>query len=250
MNNARTAAIILIGVTAICIAVAMFIREASRNNAHVDIDTTTYTVKGIDISAHNGEIDFERVARDGVQFAFIKISEGATWRDSKFEENYHKATSAGIKVGVYHFFRFDVEGWRQSVNLLRALGHRHLDLPVAIDIEEWGNPENYSTKEVIENVKSLIDLIRRSGREAIIYTNKKGYSKFIRNHFDDTMLWICSFTDPAMAEDSRWTIWQYSHKGKIDGIDGDTDLCTFNVPVIGDFSQWLATNPAISPIKL
>lgn len=244
--KARTAAIILIGITAAAIAAVMLRRAFAPQPRSVQVDRTAYPGRGIDISAHNGEIDFRRVAGSGIEFAFIKATEGATWRDSAFERNYSGAVEAGLKVGAYHFFRFDVEGWRQSVNIIGTLKSRHLDLPVAIDVEESGNPADCTTEQVVDNLRSLIELLRQNGREPIIYTNKRGYSRFVRGRFDDVDLWICSFTSPAMAEGARWTIWQHSHEGQVDGILGPVDLNTFNAPVRGTFSQWIDSVPALA----
>lgn len=217
--------------------------------AHVEVDRNVYPTRGIDVSAHNGEIDFDRVAADSIRFVYIKASEGGSWRDASFERNYSKATEAGLHVGAYHFFRFDVEGWRQSVNLLRALGHKTLTMPVAIDVEEWGNPAPVSTDHVVDHLRSMIELLRQNGREAVIYTNKNGYYRFIRGRFDDVDLWICSFTTPPMPENRRWTMWQHSHTGIVDGVPGPVDLITFNTPVRGTFDDWISRHPCISSLK-
>ncbi len=174
--KARTLAILLIAITAVAIAAVVGRRMASSREAHVDPDRSVYPVRGIDVSAHNGSIDFNKVAADSIDFVYIKASEGATWRDAMFEQNYQAASDAGLHVGVYHFFRFDVEGWRQSVNILRAIDGLTPDLPVAIDVEEWGNPGEFTTEAIIANLRSLIELLRQNGREPIIYTNKNGAS--------------------------------------------------------------------------
>ncbi len=248
--KARTAAIVLVSVTAVAILAVMGGRMAVRYEPSVDIDTTLYTVRGVDISAHNGDVDFRRLADSGIDFVYIKASEGATWRDSRFEENYAAALGSGMAVGVYHFFRFDVEGWRQSVNIMRAINGRHLDLPVAIDVEESNNPTDNSTDVIVKNLRSMVELLRQGGREVIIYTNKNGYHRFVRGHFDDVALWICSFTDPPMYDEGRWTLWQHSHQGRAEGVKGNVDLNTFNVPVHGDFAAYLAARPSISTVNL
>ena len=246
----RTAAILLICVTAIAIAAVMYMRiSGGRRPEAVAIDRSVYTVSGIDISAHNGEVDFDSVAADGIDFVYIKASEGATWRDKHFEANYAGARAAGLAVGVYHFFRFDVEGWRQSVNLLRALNHRPVELPVAIDVEEWGNSTVWSTEEVVRNLQSMIELLRQGGYQTVIYTNKGGYHRFVRGRLDDVPLWICSFTSPAMVENDRWTFWQYSHCGHVAGVRGAVDLNTFNVPVRGGFAEYLSSGPSRARAK-
>lgn len=248
--RARSAAILIIALTAAAIAMVVGRRIFVSREPQVDIDRVAFPVRGIDISAHNGPVDFARVAADSIDFVYIKATEGATWRDALFEQNYQAAIDAGLRVGIYHFFRFDVPGWRQSVNILGSIGNRHLDLPIAIDVEEWGNPTEYTTDDIISSLRSLVEMLRQNGREPIIYTNKNGYYRFVRDRFDDVALWICSFTSPALAERDRWTVWQYSHVGRVHGLDGAVDLCTFNSPWRGDFAEWLRSNPAIaSPVS-
>lgn len=246
MKKARTLAILLIVFTAMAILVVVGHRVVSSREAHVDVDRTKYPARGIDISAHNGQIDFQKVIADSIEFVYIKASEGGTWRDAMFEQNYRAARDAGLLVGVYHFFRFDVPGWKQSVNVLNAVSGRHLDLPIAIDVEEWGNPGEYTTEEIVANLRSLVELLRQNGREPIIYTNKNGYFRFVRGQFDDVALWICSFTTPPIAEQERWHIWQHSHLGRVRGISGAVDLCTYNSLHKGALDAWMKTNPSIA----
>ncbi len=242
-------AIMLISITAIAIAAVMGQRVLASHKAHVDVDRNVYPSRGIDISVHNGEIDFDKVSDSGIDFVYIKASEGGTWRDSRFEQNYAAAVEADMLVGIYHFFRFDVPAWKQSVNVLNALAGRHIDLPIAIDVEEWGNPAEYTTEDICVNLRSLVELLRQNGREPIIYTNKNGYFRFIRNKFDDVGLWICSFTTPPIIDQERWLLWQHSHLGRINGIKGSVDLITFNNPMQGQMSEWLNSNPAISKLR-
>jgi len=239
----------LICVTAIAIAAVVGQRVLASGKAHVELDRHAYPTRGIDISAHNGHVDFQKVVEDGIDFVYIKASEGGTWRDALFEQNYRSAKDVGLTVGIYHFFRFDVPGWKQSVNVLNAIAGRQLDLPIAIDVEEWGNPAEFTTEEIVENLRSLIGLLRQNGREPIIYTNKNGYFRFVRERFDDVGLWICSFTTPPIVDQDRWHLWQHSHLGHVNGIDGPVDLCTFNTPLQGRFSDWIKSNPAIAKTK-
>lgn len=239
---------LIIGITAAAIFVVVAKRVFVQRPAHVEVDRAVYPMHGIDISAHNGDVDFDSVVAQGVDFVYMKASEGATWRDARFEENYRNAKKAGLEVGAYHFFRFDVPGWKQSVNILRTLQGHHISLPIAIDVEEWGNPADHTTEEVVANLRSMVELLRQNGREPIIYTNKNGYYRFVHNRFDDVGLWICSFTTPPVADQHRWLLWQHSHKGRLGGLNGDVSFDTFNTPAKGSMGQWLESRPAVSKI--
>lgn len=233
MNRARNIAIAIIALTGIAILAVATGRIVERQRRHVDVERERYPMTGIDISAHNGDVDFSKVAADGVDFVFLKATEGISFRDPKFMENYKGARDAGIKVGAYHFFRFDCDGYEQGRNFLSAVDGLQLDLPLAIDIEEWGNPEGHSTDEIASLLRGMIISLEGSGRKVILYTNKKGYTRFVSDRFDDMPVWLCSFTNPPIAG-KEWLIWQHSHQSHVDGIDGEVDLNTFN----GDSCSW------------
>lgn len=242
----RRIAVALIALTGAAIFFVGVRRVVMPGTTHVEVDRGVYPVHGVDISAHNGTVEFDSLAAAGIDFVYMKASEGATWRDARFEENYTGARAAGLEVGVYHFFRFDVPGWRQSVNLLNSIKGRVVSLPVAIDVEEWGNPANYTTEDVRANLRSMVELLRLNGREPIIYTNKNGYNRFVRGYFDDVDLWICSFTTPPLGNHDDWLMWQHSHSGSLPGVNGKVSFDTFNTPARGPMARWLTTRPGVS----
>jgi len=213
-----------LAVAAGAIAVAVLTERYRRSEAP---DLSAYTVRGIDISRHNGAaIDFDEVARAGYRFVYIKASEGTDFKDPEFVDNIRRARRAGLDVGVYHFFRFDTDGEMQAINLLHSLRGRRTDLPPAIDIEEWGNPDGEATSRIIGRLRAMLTALGREGIDVILYTNKDGYERFVRGNFDDYPLWLSSFSTPA--SDIGWTIWQHSHAGSVPGIAGSTDLNVFN----------------------
>lgn len=196
------------------------------------IDSEKYPVKGIDISRHNGKIDFGKVADDGIEFVFIKASEGENHVDSMFNQNFEKARRAGLKVGAYHFFRFDKDGVKQAINFLQQVGTLSTDLGLVIDVEKTGNPSGISNDDIKKNLSAMVDYMNLLGHRVMIYTNYDGYYDYILEILPGTPLWICRFQEnPINAE---WTFWQYDHHGKIDGIKGDVDLNVF----CGDREEW------------
>lgn len=194
----------------------------------VKIERERYPVCGIDISAHNGILDFAEIAADSIDFVMIKATEGATFKDSRFHENYHEARKAGLKTGAYHFFRFDTDGKMQGINFIHSVRGKKFDFPLVIDVEEWGNIKSTPTHMVVERLQALIDHLETENHSVMLYTNKDGYQRFIRDRFEDYPLWICSFTDPPLDDNERWTLWQYSHWGMVDGSEHEVDLNTFN----------------------
>ena len=227
-RNIVILSIILIAITAI----GIFYVFNTNRRTHINIDRQRYPITGIDISAHNGEINFSQVAESGIQFVYIKATEGATFKDARFQYNYKNARKAGLKVGVYHFFRFNIDGKSQALNIINSIKGKNIDLPIAIDIEEYTNNKKISTDIIISRILSLIKTLNDNKLPFILYTNKKGFRRFIKNYLKDYPLWICSFSNPPINSD--WLIWQHSHKGSIKGISGDTDLNTFN----GSTAEW------------
>lgn len=203
-----------------------------RRDYRPNVDISAYGVRGIDISAHNGTIDFGKVSRSGIDFVFMKASEGTDFRDRMFRANYDSAVSHGLPVGAYHFFRYERDGVAQAVNLCKALDGRMPALGVVIDVEDAGNPSDGDTDVVVANLSEMIDYLNLRGLTVMFYTNKDGYNRFLRDAFAGYPLWICSFTDNPI--DAEWRFWQYSHNGRVDGISGNVDLNVFN----GDRAGW------------
>lgn len=203
---------------------------------HYDVDRNTFPVKGIDVSAHNGVIDYHKAWADSITFVYIKATEGTDFCDVMFERNLKGASSAQLKVGAYHFFRFDSPGHLQAYNLLSAVKDFDLDLPLAIDVEEWTNDENIPTAEVVQQLQSMVSVLQAAGHKVIIYTNHNGYLRYISGFFPDIELWMSSLEGLPRAE---WTLWQHSHTGKVLGINGNVDIDTFNGDLVR-FNNWLA----------
>lgn len=227
MKRKLAIAVVIIVVAAVTALGIAWVREhyASASDS-AEPDRSLYPVRGIDVSAHNGAIDFAKVKADGFDFVIAKATEGTNFKDRYFVDNAREAAANGLKTGAYHFFRFDTDGRMQAINILHSIRNRHLDFPIIIDVEEWGNPEGNATAQIVKRLRDLIDHLEFYGRQVMLYTNKDGYDRFISGNFDNYPLWICTFGQPD--ENLEWAMWQYSHRGKVDGIDGKVDLNTIN----------------------
>ena len=199
----------------------------------IEIDKTKFPITGIDISGHTGKIDFLKLSERKIDFVFIKATEGADFVDPKFEENYSNAVNK-LPIGFYHFFRFNKSGKSQANNFLSNISDKKTNLPLVIDVEEWGNIKAKSIEDVIDEIKIFITLVEKaSGKRIMIYSNESSYKKYILGHLDKYDIWICSFSkNPNINK--KWTLWQHSHKGKLDGTNGWVDLNTFN----GTSDEW------------
>lgn len=200
----------------------------------VAIDRSKYPIVGIDISSHNGEIDFYKVKNEGYNFVIIKASEGEEYLDQSFASNYNRARANDLKVGAYHFFRKGTNGTNQAKNFVEAVGWRKLDLPLVIDIEDEQN-DNVADDIALKNLNAMIDNLQSRGFKVMIYTNGKGYKKYVQDRQQVNIdVWLCSFKDPDEIKHIPHQLQQYSHHGKVKGIDGDVDLNVFN----GSEKQW------------
>ena len=195
------------------------------------VDTGLYPVRGIDISRHNGKVDFKKVKDAGMEFVFIKASEGVTHTDSLFARNIDEARLAGLKTGAYHFFRFDKDGVDQALNFLHVLGGRQPELGLVVDVEQAGNPAE-EAKEVKRRLSSMVEYLNLMGYRVTLYSNLDGYHDYLKEDFSEYPLWICRFKDNPI--DGEWTFWQYDHHGRVDGVKGEVDMNTFN----GTREEW------------
>lgn len=211
--------------------------KASHRTAGVDISRYTISdqIVGIDVSKHTGIINWDIIKRQGVDFAYIKSTEGADYLDPRYLYNIKEAKDAGVLVGAYHFFRFHRTGKEQADNFLSQVNVRELDLPPVVDVEDWGQ-YNFSknTGVVAAEVQSFINNIEsRTSRRVVIYADKNSYRKYIEGRFRNNPIWICSIGTPPQIS-QKWTLWQKSQRGKCSGASGIVDINLFN----GDSKDW------------
>jgi len=208
-----------------------------------DVETDTIPLQpfsgrivGIDVSHHTGVINWEKVKLQGINFAYIKSTEGCDIVDSRFQYNVQKAHLAGIPVGAYHYFSFNLAGKSQAKHFLRNVDVLNMDLPPVIDIEEddrMNFPQN--TKHIASQIYEFIAQIQKTTlRKVVIYANQYAYHKYIEGRFENNPIWICSIGQaPKIA--SKWHIWQKWHNGLCPGAPRVVDINLFN----GDSKEWM-----------
>ena len=245
--------LVLAGLAVLLVATGAILYWAYKNRVDIQhwwrgeivIDRNKYPIVGIDVSAHNGDIDFNKVRADGYSFVFIKASEGEDYQDSKFLKNYEKARRAGLKVGAYHFFRKKTDGLNQAKNFLEMVGWCKLDLPLVVDVEDWSNDDQIKDERTQKHLDAMLDNLKSRGYKVMIYTNGDGYKKYIKNGQININLWLCSFKQPDKLRRIPHQMQQYSHWGRVRGIWGDVDLNVFN----GSEQQWLKWLEDLSPLQ-
>ena len=198
---------------------------------------------GIDVSNHQGRIDWNKVANDdNVQFVYIKATEGATYVSPTFEQNIREAREAGLKVGCYHFLRAPSYIHDQFKNFIERCRKDEQDLAPLIDIEVKGR---WTAKQVADSVMLFADLLEQHyGVRPVIYTGTNFFNRYLARSFSEGYeLFIAKYSDnePILANNVPYTLWQFTDCGEVNGIHTDVDQSRFN---IGKSLNDILFNPA------
>ena len=191
----------------------------------------------IDVSSHNGTIDFNRVYNAGIEGVFIRCgyrgySTGKFNTDEKFETNYTAAKAAGLKVGVYFYSqavsRDDAKD--EADYVLSILNGRELDLPVAMDVEygpdgKTGRVYDAKLLNVTETliINRFVQVIEDGGYSPLLYTNLSIISEKISTSFLTCPVWVANYASTCSYSGS-YNYWQYTCTGSVDGVSGNVDV--------------------------
>jgi len=201
------------------------------------------TVPGIDVSYWDSGIDWPKVRATGQRFVFIKATEGDSYADPTFDDNWSGARAAGLLRGAYHFFRCNVDAKKQAAKYIAYVNSTKDpgELPPVLDLETH---DGVGKDKIIARAKIWIDLVEAEfGRKPIIYSGQY----FLQDFFSvpgggpppwtrDYPLWLAQYPNqhsPGMQPFLptgwfTWAFWQYSDKGQINGINAAVDLNLFN----------------------
>lgn len=201
-----------------------------------------YPIRGVDVSYYQGEIDWEVLSKENIDFAFIKATEGSSHIDIKFGENWEQSGKTGLKRGAYHFFSFESEGDAQAEHFISVVPKEEGMLSPVIDIEFYGDrfhnrPDVEETRKQFQN---LLDRLEEYyGVRPLIYATESSYSTYIRGAFDDYPLWIRNvYFSPNMGMPGKWTFWQYDSEAKLQGYSGEEEHIDLNV-FYGSEKEWI-----------
>jgi GH25 family lysozyme M1 (1,4-beta-N-acetylmuramidase) len=201
------------------------------------------TVPGIDVSYWNSGIDWPKVRATGQRFVFAKATEGDFYADPSFAANWSGAKSAGLLRGAYHFFRANIDGKKQAkkhIDYVRKTRDNG-ELPPVLDLETH---DGQSKARIISRAKDWLDEVEAAfGKKPIIYSGMY----FLQDYFSeagggppkwakDYPLWLAQYPNTYVDGQQpflprgwfKWTFWQYSEKGRLNGINANVDLNVFN----------------------
>lgn len=186
------------------------------------------TLNGIDVSHHQGNIEWGKVPAGEIGFVYIKATEGATYTDPKFHYNMKGAAKAGLKVGAYHYFRMTSSAVDQFENFKRALKGYKMDLVPMIDVE---TSDGRPVHELQDSLDMFISKVRSEyGCVPMIYGTQRSYNTYCAPRYNKYHLYIGRYgpDSPEIKGKGTYTIWQYTETATVLGIPKPVDMCRFN----------------------
>lgn len=189
------------------------------------------TMIGVDVSTWQDTIDWEKAKKAGVEFAMIRLGFGHNKKnqmvmDTEYKNNIENAKKAGIPVGVYFFsYAKDVyEAREQAKYVINTLNGITLELPIAFDWENWNNFNSYNISLTDINLiaDAFINEVTKHGYQGTLYSSKYYLENIWNVGSKDT--WLAHYTSSKSSYSKPYTMWQFSNKGKVDGINGLVDL--------------------------
>lgn len=198
-------------------------------------DGQVKSIKGIDVSKYQGDVDWQKVADSGVDYVMLRLGirgyeTGKLALDENFDKNAQGALDAGLDVGVYFFTQAlnEAEAREEAEFVLEAIKPYNITYPVAIDVEDLNTEKARSYKQSKESrtncAIAFMDRIKEAGYDTCIYGNLNTFTKLVDNYkLGNYKKWF-AFYDTYIYYPYRINMWQYSDKGHVDGIEGDVDL--------------------------
>ncbi len=194
---------------------------------HVECEDTCRHIHGIDLSHYQGTVFWETVGKSKMAYVYLKATEGGTRIDDKYKQNIDLAHNYGLKVGSYHFYRPKVDQEEQLRNFMAQCRPGDQDLLPMIDVEtRSGMPR----EEFRDSLAKFLNLVEEAYRQRpLVYTGTNFYNSNLQGLLDDYKLMIAQYStrEPVLTDGKEYLLWQYSAKGRLDGINGFVDKSRF-----------------------
>jgi lysozyme len=235
---------IVIGALAACGVVVVTILACPWASSWIELAPLRYEVIGVDVSRHQGPIDWRVLAGSGVSFAYIKATEGETFRDTNFAANWAEAAIAGVTRGAYHFLTQCRTGAAQAQNFIATVPRDPQSLPHVLDAEHMGPCRSGpAVTDVVQEIETFLAVVgAHYGRRPIIYTTFEFHDAYLKGRLAGERFWLRSILVPPQFGGRSWTIWQYHNRGRRPGITGEVDLNAFNGSRL-DFAAFAQPTP-------
>jgi len=194
------------------------------NRKDIIYDTRT-AIWGIDLSHHQGNVDWGQLIKSKPHFIFCKVTEGKTHKDRKYSYYSSQVRKNNIKMGAYHFFSYNSLGKLQANYFIEQAKLQSGDLPYVLDAEYKSKMPN--RKVVTKQLVSFLETIEnKTGVRPIIYCEKEFYNNYLKAHVKNRYpLWICDYKKRPKTD---YLFWQKTDNFKVEGISGRVDFNVFN----------------------
>lgn len=183
-------------------------------------------IKGVDVSRHQPDMPWMEMRAEGIQFAYIKATEGVTYQDPKFKDHYMGAKRAGLKIGFYHYARPYNDPREEVKNLLNTTKDFPHDLPFALDIET--NENKFGREHITFFCKVWLETIEQiTGETPVIYTYTHFAKQYLGKELAKWPLWIAHYGVDRPGDNGiwdRWMVFQYTSDGGLKSYKGRLDL--------------------------
>ena len=202
--------------------------EEGDYNPYLQCEDTCNHVHGIDLSRYQGDVFWETVGENTkMAYVYLKATEGGDRIDPKFERNIELAHRHGLKVGSYHFFRPKTPLKKQLDNFTAQCLPGEQDLIPMIDVETTGGmPSN----QFCDSLMTFLWMVEKHYKQKpLVYTFRNFYNWHLQGRLNDYKLMVAMYLDeePVLADERDITMWQYTSKGRIVGINGYVDKSRF-----------------------
>ena len=193
-----------------------------------------YEIHGIDISHHQGTIDWATLKDEAViderpiRFIMIKATEGANKIDENFKDNFYNAREYGFTRGAYHFYGTRSTAKAQAQFFISQVKLEKGDLPPVLDVEH--KPSNQTDEEFKESVLEWLRIVENHyGVPPIVYTYYNFKLRYLSDPaFDAYPYWIAHYYVDKVEYEGAWKFWQHTDAGRLPGIKGDVDFNIYN----------------------
>ena len=184
-------------------------------------------VQGVDVSRHQGDIDWHALARTDIRFVYVKASEGGDYVDPMFAAHWKGAGAAGLKRGAYHYFTLCRSGALQAAQFI-GVAPRDAELPPAVDLEHKGPcREGPPIADPAHELDVYLDAVEHAtGRRPIIYTTREFHDAHLAA-LKGERFWVRSLFRWPQYRRTDWVLWQHHNKGMRAGISGAVDIDAF-----------------------
>lgn len=212
--------------------------KVSQDQAQTMFENVGQKSMGIDVSHHQGKIDWAQVKASGVEFAIIRVgyrgqTSGGIYEDAYFKTNMKGAIANGIKVGAYFYSTAinETEALEEAAWVVKKIAPYSITYPVVYDFEDFNSKRcaNVGGAEATKNANAFLSYVKSNGYEPMMYASKNDITKRMSRSSFSCKFWLAHYTSKTDYT-GNVNMWQYTSKGTVPGISGwvDMNIAYFN----------------------